>query len=1023
MNKAYSLVWNDAQGGWCAVGETARRRGKSSGGKRLIAAAGVSLLGLAASSAYALPTGGEIASGKADFATSADGKTMSINQHTDKLVTNWQDFSVAGGERVSFNQPTHQSIALNRVIGTNGSQIHGQIDANGKVFVVNPNGVVFGAGAQVNVGGLVASTKNISDKDFLAGTYRFAGASGQSVENAGTITTAEGGSVALLGARVSNTGVIRAQAGRVALGAGDAFNVNFDGNGLLNLQVEGGAMDAQAHNGGLLKADGGEVLMTARAANGLLNAVVNNSGTIEAQGLNARDGKIVLDGGLVQVGGKLNAAGGTVTTRGERVAVSRDAQVDTRNAAGRTGTWTIEAANANVSDADGAIGATTLSRNLDTTNVALTNTSGDLTVDSAVNWTSDHALTLTSQKGSVDVKQSVKASGANAGMTANAAGGIRIDDKVALTGENAHLALNSGSGHTLTNDNAVVTLSGRNATFSANGDAYQVIHDVAGLRNVDANLNGRYVLGNAIDGNGAAFQTIGANQPFHGAFDGLGNTISRLTINGSGPYVGLFGLNRGRIANLVLDAFAVNAASNRTIASVGSVAGANHAGTISNVRATRTTVSSSGKTKDVVGGLVGENGGGIIDVARFDGRITGNDAAVSIGGIAGRNTFGGQIRNSRAHADITSVRRSSSDTYMHMYDVGGLVGTNLNSTVSDSTSAGSISVGNRMHVGGLVGLTTGGLIENASSTASVSAGASSFVGGAVGHSDRGTIRGSSAHGTVNAAGGGAVGGFIGANRGGHVGGSQAYGTVEAKGATAVGGFAGANLVDGTLEGVAANGRVSDIASGAVGGLVGKNAGEIRLGAAAGDVSAGHKGNAGGLVAVNDGTIEQSASSGTVRAGTDSRAGGLVGVNLGTVSGSRATGSVSAARNGTAGGLVGANKGVVRDSRASGSVTTVGGAAGGFAGFNDGDATIADSESSGTVAGPASDVGGFVGLNYGAIRSSHTSSMLDHSGSVMPFSSGGFVGLNFGDIESSDTRGAAAREPFAGIDAGWISTRR
>ncbi|WP_155642177.1 ESPR domain-containing protein, partial [Burkholderia cepacia] len=81
MNKAYSLVWNEAQGGWCAVSETARRRGKTGGGKRLLAA-GVSLLGLAATSAYALPTGGAVAAGKADIATSADGKTMSINQHT-----------------------------------------------------------------------------------------------------------------------------------------------------------------------------------------------------------------------------------------------------------------------------------------------------------------------------------------------------------------------------------------------------------------------------------------------------------------------------------------------------------------------------------------------------------------------------------------------------------------------------------------------------------------------------------------------------------------------------------------------------------------------------------------------------------------------------------------------------------------------------------------------------------------------------------------------------------------------------
>ncbi|MDR0241438.1 MAG: filamentous hemagglutinin N-terminal domain-containing protein, partial [Burkholderia sp.] len=135
MNKTYALVWNPAQGCWNAVGETARRRGKSAGGKRLAAAA-VSLLGFAALPAHALPTGEAITSGKADIVRSDDGKSMSINQHTDKLITNWQDFSVANGERVSFQQPGSQSIALNRVLGSNGSQIHGSIDANGKVFLV-----------------------------------------------------------------------------------------------------------------------------------------------------------------------------------------------------------------------------------------------------------------------------------------------------------------------------------------------------------------------------------------------------------------------------------------------------------------------------------------------------------------------------------------------------------------------------------------------------------------------------------------------------------------------------------------------------------------------------------------------------------------------------------------------------------------------------------------------------------------------------------------------------------------------
>ncbi|WP_415265708.1 filamentous hemagglutinin N-terminal domain-containing protein, partial [Burkholderia ambifaria] len=103
-----------------------------------------------------------------------------------------------------------------------GSQIDGQISANGRVFLVNPNGVMFGAGAQVNVGGLVASTQNLSDADFLAGNYRFSGSSKQAVVNHGTLTAADGGSIALLGARVTNNGVIQAKMGSVALGAGNA---------------------------------------------------------------------------------------------------------------------------------------------------------------------------------------------------------------------------------------------------------------------------------------------------------------------------------------------------------------------------------------------------------------------------------------------------------------------------------------------------------------------------------------------------------------------------------------------------------------------------------------------------------------------------------------------------------------------------------------------------------------------------------------------------------------------------------
>lgn len=350
MNKSYTLVWNQATGCWNVASEGTRRRSKSGRGKALVVA-GASLLGLFCQApAFALPSGATVVSGDAGFQTSTDGRHMVVNQQSHKLITNWNEFSVRADERVSFHQPGQDAVALNRVIGRNGSDIQGRIDANGKVFLVNPNGVVFGKSAQVNVGGLVASTLDLADRDFLAGNYQFSGDSGATVSNAGSLKASEGGSIALLGARVSNDGVIQAQLGDVALGAGQGINLNFDGDGLLNLQVDKGSVDALAHNGGLIRADGGQVLMSARSADSLLKTVVNNQGTLEARTLRSAEGRIVLDGGeqgTVRVAGKQDASaigggnGGLVLNQGVNVEIQRTAQVDTHADQGATGTWRI----------------------------------------------------------------------------------------------------------------------------------------------------------------------------------------------------------------------------------------------------------------------------------------------------------------------------------------------------------------------------------------------------------------------------------------------------------------------------------------------------------------------------------------------------------------------------------------------------------------------------------------------------------------------------------------------------------
>ncbi|WP_233502724.1 two-partner secretion domain-containing protein [Serratia marcescens] len=150
MNKIYALVWNPVRECWNVVNEHCSRRSKGNSKRRLAAA--LSLLSLLPlEQALALPSGQNIVSGKGDITT--NGPDMTINQHSDKLITQWDSFNVGGNESVTFRQPGDTSVALNRVIGVNGSDIQGKINANGKVFIVNPNGVIFGKNAQVNVGG------------------------------------------------------------------------------------------------------------------------------------------------------------------------------------------------------------------------------------------------------------------------------------------------------------------------------------------------------------------------------------------------------------------------------------------------------------------------------------------------------------------------------------------------------------------------------------------------------------------------------------------------------------------------------------------------------------------------------------------------------------------------------------------------------------------------------------------------------------------------------------------------------
>jgi filamentous hemagglutinin family protein len=267
---------------------------------------------LFATYAQAGPVGGEVAAGEASISTAPN--TTTVVQSTSKAIINWQSFSVGATESVNFVQPSASAIMLNRIAGSNASNIQGSISANGRVFLVNPNGILFAPNSQVSVGGMVATTLEVTDANFMAEKFQFSGDSTARVVNQGTISTqTDGGYVALIGAQVSNDGLITARLGTVALAAGTAVTLDVAGDNLLNISVDQGAVDALVENGNMIKADGGQVLMTARGAGTLLSNAVNNTGVVQAQTIQSQNGVIHLtagpEAGTVNASGTIDASG------------------------------------------------------------------------------------------------------------------------------------------------------------------------------------------------------------------------------------------------------------------------------------------------------------------------------------------------------------------------------------------------------------------------------------------------------------------------------------------------------------------------------------------------------------------------------------------------------------------------------------------------------------------------------------------------------------------------------------------
>ena len=386
MNHTYRLVWNDLINAFVAVSELTKGRGKRTSNPSPASGRGtggeestridhntplkLTLLAVATAAATlaqaadplpttALPTGAQLAAGQASVAQT--GTRMDITQSSDRAILNWQSFNIGQSAHVNFNQPSASAVTLNRVVGGDPSQILGRMTANGQVFLSNPNGIYFGKNAQIDVAGLVATTHNIRDHDFMAGRNDFTipGNPGASVINEGQIRIADTGIAAFVAPSVANRGVIAAKLGKIQLAAANGFTLDFHGDDLLTFMVDdkvaqialnqnGQPLNSFVESSGRIEAEGGYVWLTAKAAEGAVHSAINHSGVVEANRVDNQGGVIVLSGGehgLVTVSGKLDASGqgnagkgGEISITGETVHLVANATLD---ASGQEGGGTI----------------------------------------------------------------------------------------------------------------------------------------------------------------------------------------------------------------------------------------------------------------------------------------------------------------------------------------------------------------------------------------------------------------------------------------------------------------------------------------------------------------------------------------------------------------------------------------------------------------------------------------------------------------------------------------------------------
>ena len=724
--------------------------------------------------AQAAPAGGVITAGAGVI--SQQGATTTINQSATqpqgpaRMVINWNSFSSAAGESIVFNQPNAAAIALNRITGASPSQLMGNLRANGQIFILNPNGVLFGPGSQVNVRGLLASTLGMDDTGFMNGSHMLQGSSSARVINQGSIKAADGGYVALVGPAVVNDGTLSANKGDALLAAGNKVTLRLEGGSLLGYTMDLGSVNALVDNtaGGVISANGGRVVLEARAADALSKAVVNHAGVIEARTLDRSKGNIMLIGdlhvGQTHVSGTLDASapnggdGGFIETSAAHVKIADSTKVTTMATSGTTGKWLIDPVDFEIAPDFGertnsSIGAKTLAAALGNTSTAIGVTTsgagngrGDITVNAEVAWVANTELTLQAYR--------------------------NIIFNATLRGRSVSLLYgqatpDGGTADFYFNNGAKIFLDGVGGTFNTQKGNTAAVKDYTIVRSLgtEGSTGGSTLQGVSSPG-AATNYALGADinatatsewnsktgfsplPSFNGTFQGLGHEIIGLNISRRGSDTQ--GLFSGIASGAEVRDLGITKASIVGNENVGALAGSS-LGTIRNVFVT-------GKVVGTLrtGGLVGSNSG-TISTSYSEADVKGLHVT---GGLVGENSAGA-ISNSYASGPVLG---KDSDPLTGSFS-GGLVGFNR-AGIAGSYASG-ITIGN-LGVGGLVGGNAGaGAVKDSYAQGQVDG--QSFVGGLVGQSVAGsTIKNSYASGAVKGAETATTGGLVGASDAGVV---------------------------------------------------------------------------------------------------------------------------------------------------------------------------------------------------------------------------------------------------------------